>query len=286
MNVIQSNAQNHVGASSLKQTQEMLGRSINRLSSGTKLAAPADDSVGLALAENLSVQDRQISAASAAVQNSVSVVQTATSHLAHMAGALTRMSELSAKANVATTTTAELASYQKEFTQLQQQLRDTIGGTVAEIGGHAGVGSPKGAYAGRALFGPGSDTSAEPPTSIPSADLRAGGTRELIAQDAKGNFIEQLGSPKVGNTLAAAKQAVEGHLSAMGAAQTQLELAASALQIEQANLASALPGIPNSAGASESTRLARANMEAQPDTALQTQANLSPDSVYRLLQAD
>jgi len=286
MSVIHPNPQNNVVASSLKQTQEMLGRSINRLASGAKLAAPVDVSAGLAFAENLSVQDRQISAASAEVQTAVSVVQTATSHLTHMAGTLARMSELNAKAHVATTTTMEQASYQTEFTQLQQQLRDTIGGTVAEIGGKAGVDSPRGAYAGRALFGSGSDASAEPSTSIPSADLRTGGPRALIAQDAQGNFVEQLGSPTLGSTLTAAKQAVDGHLSAMGAAQTQLELAASALQIEQANLASAVPSIPNGAVAGESTRLARSEMEAQPAIALQTQANLSADSVYRLLQSD
>ena len=53
MSVINTNIQAIVSARHLNQSQEMLGRSLTRLSSGSKIVNPSDDAAGLAVSEKL-----------------------------------------------------------------------------------------------------------------------------------------------------------------------------------------------------------------------------------------
>ena len=56
MSVINTNIQAITGARNLNHSQEMLGRSLTRLSSGSKIVNPSDDAAGLAVSETLDAQ--------------------------------------------------------------------------------------------------------------------------------------------------------------------------------------------------------------------------------------
>jgi flagellin len=77
MSVTNTNIQAVAAARNLNASQEMLGRSLTRLSSGSKIVNPSDDADGLAVSEKLDDQSRRMKAASTNVQNAVSFVQTA-----------------------------------------------------------------------------------------------------------------------------------------------------------------------------------------------------------------
>jgi flagellin len=94
MSVINSNIQAMVAARNLSTSQEMLGRSLNRMSSGSKIVNPSDDAAGLAVSEKLDAQSRRVKAATTNVQNAVSFVQTADGFMSGMTKILSRMSEL------------------------------------------------------------------------------------------------------------------------------------------------------------------------------------------------
>src|SRR3954447_21234099 len=151
MSVINTNVQAIAAARNLNRSQEMLGRSLNRLSSGSKIVNPSDDAAGLAVSEKLDAQNKRVRAATTNVQNAVSYVQTTDGFMSGMTKILSRMSELAILAKDVTKNSTDVALYQKEFSALQDQLRDTIGGTTSEIGGTSNVSTPLGAFNGITL---------------------------------------------------------------------------------------------------------------------------------------
>ena len=96
----------------------MLSQSLARLSSGSKITSPADDSAGLAVSMNLVAQQDRNTAASNNIANAISFTQTQDGYLSQVTSALDRMSELSIQAQDVTKSSSDLADYDKEFQTL------------------------------------------------------------------------------------------------------------------------------------------------------------------------
>ena len=291
MSVINTNIQAIAGARNLNHSQEMLGRSLTRLSSGSKIVNPSDDAAGLAVSEKLDAQGRRVKAATTNVQNAVSYVQTADGFMSGMTKILSRMSELGILTKDVTKNAGDIALYQQEFTALQDQLRATIGGTTAEIGGTIPVSSPLGAFNGITLFGPNAagltvtiGQAVGQNMTIAESNLRSGAMLAISQQDAAGAYT--LTSTSVGaiQQITDAIQHVATQRATLGAAQSRLELAATTLQVEYENLSSAISRIRDVDVAEESTQLAKYNILVQSGTAMLAQANQTPNSVLKLLQ--
>jgi flagellin len=289
MSVINTNMQAITGARNLSQSQEMLGRSLNRLSSGSKIVQPSDDAAGLAVSEKLDAQNRRIKAAMVNVQNAISYVQTADGFMSGMTKILARMSELGLLAQDVTKNSTDIALYQAEFTELQNQLRDTIGGSSADIGGSA-VASPLGTYNGIQLFASGTGhtvtigEAAGQTMNIPASDLRSGSIKSIIDQNASGAYTLSLSSTGVIDSVTQAIQYVATARASLGASQSRLELASGALQVNYENLSAAISRIRDVDVAEETTQMARYNILVQSGTAMLAQANQMPQSVLKLLQ--
>ena len=123
MSVINTNVQAIAAARNLNASQEMLGRSLARLSSGSKIVNPSDDAAGLAVSEKLGAQNRRVKAAVNNVQNAVSYVQTADGFMSGMTKILSRMSEIAILAKDVTKNSTDIALYSQEFVALQDQLQ-------------------------------------------------------------------------------------------------------------------------------------------------------------------
>src|SRR3954467_11806391 len=162
MSAINTNIQAIAAARNLNQSQEMLGRSLTRLSSGSKIVNPSDDAAGLAVSEKLDAQNKRVRAATTNVQNAVSYVQTTDGFMSGMTKILSRMRELAILAKDVTKNSSDVSLYGQEFKALQDQLRQSIGGTTAQIGGPADIATPLGQFNGIKLFG--NDTPATLPT--------------------------------------------------------------------------------------------------------------------------
>jgi len=289
MSAINTNLQASVAARNLDQTQELLTRSLNRLSSGSKIVNPSDDAAGLAVSEKLDAQNLRVQAAATNVQNAVSYVQTTDSFLGNVTGILSRLGELATMASDVTKSSADVALYQQEFSTLQDQLRSTIGGTTAEIGGTSGVASPLGSFNGTALFG----STAGPTVSIgqdagqqmtlPNADLRSGAMLSLIGQDASGHYTLQASDASAISAVTGTTQQVATQRSSLGAAESRLQLAGTTLQVQSQNIDSTVSRIRDVDVAQESTQLAKYNILVQAGTAMLAQANQQPQNVLKLL---
>ncbi|MBL9186436.1 MAG: flagellin [Opitutaceae bacterium] len=291
MSVINTNIQAIAGARNLNNSQEMLGRSLARLSSGSKIVNPSDDAAGLAVSEKLDAQGRRVKAATTNAQNAISYVQTADGFMSGMTKILSRLSELAILSKDVTKNTTDLDLYQQEFSALQEQLRATIGGTTTEIGGTANVDAPLGAFNGITLFGPNSGgltvtigQAVGQEMIISESDLRSTGMLEIIQQDSSGAYTLSATDTDAIQKITDAIQHVATERATLGAAQSRLELAAQTLQVEFENLSSAISRIRDVDVAEESTQFAKYNILVQSGTAMLAQANQTPNTVLRLLQ--
>ncbi len=292
MSVINTNIQAIAGARNLNQSQEMLGRSLTRLSSGSKIVNPSDDAAGLAVSEKMYAQGKRVRAATTNVQNAISYVQTADGFMSGMSKILSRMSELAILAKDVTKNTTDIDLYQQEFSALQDQLRATIGGTPAEIGGTTGVATPLGAFNGITLFG--SDSGGLSVTigqavgqemTIDDTNLRTGGMLEIIQQDSADEYTLASTDSDVIAKITDAIQHIAQQRAGLGASQSRLELASTTLQVEFENLSSAISRIRDVDVAEESTQFAKYNILVQSGTAMLAQANQTPKTVLQLLQS-
>ena len=292
MSVINTNIQAMAAARSLNASQEMLGRSLTRLSSGSKIVNPSDDAAGLAVSEKLDAQNRRVQAAQTNVQNAVSYIQTADGFMSGMTKILSRMSELAILAKDVTKNTSDVDLYQQEFTALQDQLRATIGGSTSEIGGTADVDTPLGAFNGITLFG--SNAAGLTVTigqaigqdmTIRDSNLRTGAMAAMITQDSSGVYSLGIADTGLIGNITDAIQHVATERAKLGASQSRLELAATTLSVEYENLSSAISRIRDVDVAKESTQLAKYNILVQSGTAMLAQANQTPQSVLKLLQS-
>lgn len=290
MSVINTNTQAIAAARNLNRSQDMLGRSLNRLSSGSKIVNPSDDAAGLAVSEKLDAQNLRVRAAATNVQNAISYVQTADGFMSGMTKILSRMSELAILAKDVTKNATDVDLYQEEFAALQDQLRATIGGPTSEIGGTADIDAPLGAFNGISLFGSGAGLTVTigqgvgQEMTIGNSNLRDGGMNAIINQTGAVYDLEVTDTDAI-DRITAAIQDVATERASLGASQSRLELAATTLQVESENLSSAISRIRDVDVAEESTRLAKYNILVQSGTAMLAQANQTPQTVLRLLQS-
>jgi flagellin len=290
MSAININTQAMLSARNLDQTQDMLTRSLNRLSSGSKIVNPADDPAGFAVSGKMSAQNLRVQAASTNVQNAASYLQTTDGFMNQIGKVLARMSELNALAKDPTKSASDVSLYQQEFKALQDQLRSTIGGNTSDIGGTTNVSTPLGAFNGTTLFG----STAAPTVSIggdvgqsvtiPTTNLRTGSMLSLIQQDSSGNYTLQSTDAGASDVLDAATQQTATLRANVGAAQSRLDLAGTNLQVQSQNLVSTISQLSDVDVAKESTNLAKYNILLQAGTAMLAQANQVPQSVLKLLQ--
>ena len=128
----------------------------------------------------------------------MSYLQSSGGFMDGIAKALSLMGDLSQAAKEAKDP-ANQARYQQQFASLQEQLRQTIGGTTEQIGGASDV-APIGAFDDFSLFGndsAASVASAGPDLSVPQVNLRDGAMGAIIRQDDSGNFLLDVNSPSV-----------------------------------------------------------------------------------------
>lgn len=275
----------------LDRVQDLLTRSLTRLSSGSRIVSPADDAQGVGLGQKLSAQNRRIQAATTNVQNATSYLQTEDGFLGSMNQMVTRLSELSLLSRDVMKNGGDIALYQTEFTSLQDQLRGIVGGSTAEIGGTTAVPKPIGMFNGQVLFGanPGGTpvaTSDVPGENVPlpETNLRDGSMLELIKQDSSGNYTLKVTDSDAIDKITAGLQDISDERSNVGAVSRRFEIVAASLVKRGENLTSTISSINDVDVASESTRLSKYQALSQSASSMLAQANQSPRAVLQLLK--
>ncbi|HEX9048774.1 MAG TPA: flagellin [Verrucomicrobiae bacterium] len=267
--VINTNTSALNSAQMLGQSSSALSKSLARLSSGSKITSPADDSAGLAVSMKLNAQISRTNAAQNNVGNAISFNQTQDGYLQKVNDALNRMSELSVMAQDVTKTTSDRALYNQEFGTLQTYVKD--------------VGTKD--FNGVSLFdgttlNVTSDSDANSYQNIGvnlSGTTYSTATGNSTAIDSVANAKTALTNVKNAiNQLASDRAAIGSNIESLGYYNDQLGSLSN-------NLSAAKSRITDVDVATESTNYARQNILVQSGTAMLAQANSMPQSVLRLL---
>lgn len=270
--VINTNFAATVAADNLASSNAMLQKSLNRLSSGTKIVTPADDAGGLAVSMKLSAAATRSGAAAINIGNAVSLLQTQDGVLNVAGKVLSRMSELWTLYQDPTKNSSDKDNYDKEFTSLEKEL--------------ASLTQEK--FNGQALFGSNS-------TSVPVSEdgsqyvaLSAKDLASTVASVGLGTLQDTAGGLSLASiasidTINTALQNVATMRANNGAEQSRLGFASDVLTTNKANLEAANSRIVDVDVAAESTQLARWNVLVQSGTAMLSQANQSAQTALKLL---
>ena len=112
-------------------TQENLGKSLEKLSSGYRINRAADDASGLVVSQGLRAQIGALKQATRNAQDGISVVQTAEGSLSEVHSMLNRIRDLIIQsANTASSDAGARQAAQNEITQLRSEI-DRIAGTTS-----------------------------------------------------------------------------------------------------------------------------------------------------------
>jgi flagellin len=266
--VINTNYSATVASNNLAVSNNMLQRSLNRLSSGSKIVNPSDDAGGLAVSMKLSAAARRQGATASNIGNSVSYLQTQDGALKVAAKVLDRISELKTLYADPTKSDSDLSNYDSEFTELQTQLADITDETFNSV----------------ALFG--SDDLSVNVTEDAATSVTIKG-RDLESTAGGIGVISDTGVTSLAEVdlsdITAAIENVATFRAENGAEQSHLGFAAELLTVNKANLEAASSRITDVDVAEESTQLARWNILVQSGTAMLSQANQSAQSALRLI---
>src|SRR4051812_830379 len=131
--VINSNFAATVASNNLAASNDMLQKSMNRLSSGTKIVNPADDAGGLAVSMKLSAAAKRSGAAASNIGNSVSFLQSQDGVLKVAGKVLERMGELRTLYDDPTKNSNDKANYDSEFVALQSELSSLTSNTFNSV---------------------------------------------------------------------------------------------------------------------------------------------------------
>ena len=282
--VINTNSAATSAAYNLSNTNVNLQRSLNRLSSGSRINSAYDDAGGLAVSMKLSASIRRTDATLANVNNSIAFLQTQDGVIKSADKILSRMSELTQLATDVTKSTSDLSLYNTELSQLKGQLNLMLSEQFNGINLFSG-----GASAGAA----GLDQTAtmtvvtshdgSQTVGITQADLNYISNTVGTASSAGIDISTLTGAQAAITTVTGLIQNLATLRANNGAEQSRLTFAADMLAVNKTNLEAANSRIIDVDVADESTKLARYNILQQAGTAMLAQANQSTQSILRLL---
>ena len=285
---LNTNTASMAAAYNLNNTNVNLQRSLNRLSSGSRINSSFDDAGGLAVSMKLSAQLRRTEATQANVNNALSYLETQDGVLKTAEKVVSRMSELIQLGADITKSSTDTALYQKEYESLQSQIGSMLGEQ----------------FNGVNLFTAGGvdttidNASLEVVTShdgsqtigISKLDLGAiGGYVGTASGDTVGEiqpddvFGSATGAAAAISNITLAIQTLAELRATNGSDQQRMTFAADMLAVNKTNLEAANGRITDVDIAAESANLARLNILQQAGTAMLAQANQSSQSLLRLL---
>jgi flagellin len=249
------------------QSESQLSQSLERLSSGSKINSPADDSAGLAVSMGLTAQMGNNTAASGNVANAISYNQTQDGYLQQVSTALDRMSELAVQAQDVTKSASDRSLDQQEF--------NTLGNYINNVATQN--------FNGVSLFQ---------------------GTNLAVTIDSSADTFTMAGIDLTGATFANLVNDSLDSITLASAALTDVTTAISQLASDRATIGTNIETLTNYSNqlstlnnnlsaansqimdvdvAQESTTYAKYNILVQTGTAMLAQANAMPQSVLKLL---
>ena len=270
-NVASINAQR-----ALRSTRQALDKSLERLSSGSRINRAGDDAAGLAISESLKAQVRGMKQAERNSLDGISMVQVAEGGLTEISNIMIRLRELAVQSSSDTIGQNERRFVNVEFEALVNEIDRISNSTefnkLPLLNGAGGmvdiqVGIGNNPSIDRITFDPSA-------TNVSSTSLGLNLTNVLDKNSAQAslNFIDK------------AIQSVASIRADFGAMQNRLQSTINNTAISIENLSAANSRIRDTDMAEETAELTKQNILTQAGTSVLAQANNSGSGALQLLQ--
>ncbi len=255
----------------LSTSNTMLGKSLEKLSSGYRINRAGDDAAGLVISQKLRAEIGGLKQASRNAQDGISFVQTAEGALGEVHNMLGRMRDLAVQgandtndASARTAINAELTALNAEITRIGADTTfagATVFGTTTvklQVGSEGGVAA--------STNGQITIAATAAPTGVAGTVTTAGDARTLIEA-----IDTEIG-------------AISTARGTLGAVQNRLESTINNLSVTTENLAASESRIRDTDMAAEMVNFTKNQILQQAGTAMLGQANAVPQSVLSLLR--
>ena len=292
----------------LTRNNEMLRKSINRLSSGSRIVQPVDDAGGLAVSMKLESAITRLAGAQTNVQNAISFLEVQDGVMEAAGKILNRMIELKGLSQDVMKNSSDVANYNREFQDLQMQIFDM---TNVKFNGVSLFATTSNAGTA-AKFG---DLSADNTMSVYSSAEGAGGPIVSIGkalllsaltinagslntaqtfQDENETTIYSFATENISGAIdlddisvGVFNKALENIATLRadnGASMSRLRFASDNISTTKTNIEAANGRIIDVDVAAESTRLAKYNVLVQASASMLAQANTNGDIALMLIR--
>jgi flagellin len=267
----------------LSMTNNLAGKSLEKLSSGLRINRAGDDAAGLAISEKMRGQIKGLNQASRNAQDAISLVQTAEGALNETHSILQRIRELTVQASNDTNTSTDREQIAKEVKALSSEItriaKTTEFNTKSLLDGSRALASQA------LIFQIGANSGQSISLKIATMTASALGGTKVVSN--MGAIIDAAtGGASISALITDIDKAIEevsGQRSDLGAVQNRLEHTIANLDTSAENLQAAESRIRDVDMAKEMMEFTRTNILAQAGNAMLAQANQKPQSVLQLL---
>lgn len=295
-------------SANLAMNNELLMKSMQRLSSGRRIIDTSDDAGGLAIAMKLNSSIEKLKGVSSNIKNSISFLDVQDGIIQGAAGILERMSELKSLSQDVLKNSSDIDTYNTEFKNLQVQLYQMSKEKFNGISLFATTTTATGST--QAIFGANNSSTdntitiytTEGGDSGPKVSVHKAVLLSAITFDENRVSISKAFGESGTKTLAATSsadaksldnfttsfftQAIENVASLRaqnGGSMSRLDFAMSNLDRTRANLEASYGQIMDVDIAEESTKLAKYQILVQASASMLAQANAMPNAAMMLL---
>ena len=312
MTSINTNVAANLIANSLAQNQQMMSKTLERLSSGSRINSASDDPAGLAISSKLTAQIRGLDQAAKNANDAISMVQTADGAMIEVTNMLQRMRELTVQAATGTNTSAELTVLNTEFESLEAEIhsistntqwngRNILDGSLGEVSFHVGAntnqtvsitfadlntdfGTTEASQAGSSSTASGAlDIFTNLARTTADDDSNSGNDTDEVIDLAAQVITGNSQSTTLGYIDTAITR-VNSHRATLGAMVNRLEFAVDNLNNISTNTSISRSRIMDTDYAEETSKLARTQIIQQAAIAVLAQANQHQKMVLSLLE--
>ena len=246
-----------------------LQNSMTRLSSGLRVNSAKDDAAGLSIATKMDSQIRGMAQASRNANDGISMIQTADGALANISDATQRIRELAVQGANGTNGTDEFTAINAEMSALSDEI-DRIA-KETKFNGDAVLGRAD------VMIQVGADSATGQQIAVAFEDTTAYvHTHTAVTDVASANTALAAIDDKL--------KALNTERASLGTAQNRMGYAISNLATSMENQSAAKSRIMDTDYAAETSKLSRAQILQQADTAMLAQANSAPNNVMSLLR--
>lgn len=255
----------------LSTTNNQMGKSLEKLSSGFRINRAADDAAGLVISQGLRAQVSGLKQATRNAQDGISVVQTAEGALSEVHSMLNRMRDLAVQAaNTGSNDSAAIAAAQAEVDELALEIT-----RVADTTKFGSRNLLDGTYTATVgVFQVGANSGETISVGVADQDATALGV----------NAVDLNNTTAALSAIDGAVGSVSSTRGQLGAVQNRFESVINNLQVTTENLAASESRIRDTDMALEMVAFTRTQILSQAGTSMLAQANQAPQSVLGLLR--